>query len=218
MLTVPCEPAKASWVAAARPSARMMPASGCSSSVWPSSCASTPATSSAEPARCTRPRVRMIWPPGTANALTSDQSSSTTRAGSGLSEAAAARRWVSRSSAALLAGVSHTLRSFAIDGDDGAAQRRARLLRHHARTALGRMQIEQPQAGDEQRHRGHHGEARLDALPALTRARKPRRTRQQQAREKTDRPRTASPCCRPSGSAARRARPSRSGTLPRSDS
>ena len=51
----------------------------------------------------------MIWPPGIANALTSRQSSSITRTGMGLLDAAAVRRWVSRSSAARLAGVSQAL-------------------------------------------------------------------------------------------------------------
>ena len=137
MLTVPGEPAKTSWAAAARPRARTRPASGCSSSAWPSSCASTPATSSGEPARCTSPRVRMIWPPGTAKALTSAQSSTTTRTGMRLVggrggealgepvEGGAAGRRLAR-----LAVLRHR-------GDDVRAERLARLLRHHARQAPG---------------------------------------------------------------------------------
>ena len=134
------------------------PVSGCSSRVCPSSCASTPATSSADPAVRTKPRVKTIWPPGTAKALTSSQSSSTTRTDMGLLDAAAVRRWVRRLARLVLLG----------EGDGKIApQRRARLLRHQLCHGLGRVQVEDPHARDEGEHGRHHAHAGPEPAQAL---------------------------------------------------
>ena len=118
--------------------ARTRPVSGCSSRAWPSSCASTPATSSGEPACCTRPRVRMICPPGRGEGIDEppvEQHDAHGRAA--WSDAAAVEalgepveRGAARRRLALprLAGER---------GDDVAPQHLARLLRHDARHRSG---------------------------------------------------------------------------------
>ena len=122
----------------------MSPASGCSSRAWPSSCASTPATSSGELACCTRPRVRMICPPGAAKALTSCQSSSSDAHGRGLSRPP--RRGAGElSSAALLGGRFAHFCVLGQRGDDGVRPRTSRVCcGMQAGDGLGRMQVEHP--------------------------------------------------------------------------
>ena len=68
--------------AAAMPTARMMPVSGCSSMPWPISWARTPATSSGLSALSMSPLVMTIWLPGTAKAFINDQSEMMTLKGS----------------------------------------------------------------------------------------------------------------------------------------
>ena len=127
------------------PSPCTSPASGWSSIVWPISWASTPATSSGEPAFCTSPRVMMICPPGVAKALTSAQSIITTRTGVdvvGCRDETAGQA-VERDAAGSGFALLHVAGEL---GNDAAPHRLARLLRQHPGDGLGRVQLEQPHA------------------------------------------------------------------------
>ena len=80
----------------------------------------------------------MICPPGTANALTSDQSTRITRTAGGLVGGRGGEAGGEAVEAAALAGVSHGLRVRVEGGDDVAADRLARVLRHAGAPGLAR--------------------------------------------------------------------------------